>query len=172
MDINDQFAVVVAEAERTQAEWVGKMAMRLASKASVMEVEQVEQVVVPTTETRGASSEVVSVTSSAHKVSSDAIGLSHRANKPPSSTRSRRRWCDWSAPKVPVRSARRLGLWPNVCMGLARLAPNASRPSCTAAWRKGGTGRGSPPKQGEARRWRRSSSRQRKVSWPSWTSPP
>ena len=81
MDIDDQFAVVVAEAERMQAEWVGRTAMRLASKALVMEVEQVEQVVVPTAETRGALSEVVSVTSSAHKVSSDAIGLSHRANK-------------------------------------------------------------------------------------------
>ena len=38
--------------------------MRLASQASAMEVEEVEQAVVSTAETRGASSEVVSVTSS------------------------------------------------------------------------------------------------------------
>ena len=76
MDINDQFMVVV-----TQAKWVGRTAMRLASQASVMEVEQVEQAMVPTVEMRGASSEAVSVTSSTRKVSSDAIGLSHWANQ-------------------------------------------------------------------------------------------
>ena len=76
MDINDQFVVVVA-----QAKWVGRTAMRLASQASVMEVEQVEQVMVPAVEMRGASSKVVSVASSARKVSSDAIGLSHWANE-------------------------------------------------------------------------------------------
>ena len=57
--------------------------MRLASQVLVMEVEQVEQVVAPAAETRGASSEAVSVASSARKVSSDAIGLSHWANKRP-----------------------------------------------------------------------------------------
>ena len=63
---------MVVEAERTQAEWVGRMAMRLVSQASAMEVEEVEQAVVPAMETRGASSEAVSVALSAHKVSSDA----------------------------------------------------------------------------------------------------
>ena len=66
-----------------QAEWVGRMVMRLASQASAMEVEEVEQAVVPAVETRGASSKVVSVASSAHKVSSNTIGLSHRANEHP-----------------------------------------------------------------------------------------
>ena len=60
---------------------MGRAVMRLASQALAMEVEQVEQVVAPTVETRGGlSSEVVSVTLSACKVSSDAIGLSNRAN--------------------------------------------------------------------------------------------
>ena len=55
--------------------------MRLASQVSAMEVEEVEQVVAPAVETRGgSSSEAVSVASSARKVSSDAIGLSNRAN--------------------------------------------------------------------------------------------
>ena len=54
--------------------------MRLASQVSVMEVEEVEQVVVPAAEIRGASSKAVSVASSAHKVSSDVISLSHWAN--------------------------------------------------------------------------------------------
>ena len=67
--------VVVAQAERAQAEWVGRTAMRLASQASAMEVEGVEQVVVPATETREALSEVVSVASSTRKVSSDTISL-------------------------------------------------------------------------------------------------
>ena len=72
---------MVAEAERTQAEWMARVAMRLASQASAMEVEQVEQVVAPAIETRGgSSSEAVSVASSARKVSSDAVGLSNRAN--------------------------------------------------------------------------------------------
>ena len=44
---------MVAEAERTQAEWMGRAAMRLASQASAMEVEEVEQAVAPTIETRG-----------------------------------------------------------------------------------------------------------------------
>ena len=57
--------------------------MRLVSQASAMEVEQVEQVVVPAMEMRGASSEAVLVTLSAHKVSSDTIGLSHWANERP-----------------------------------------------------------------------------------------
>ena len=74
---------MVVEAKRTQAEWVGRTAMRLASQVSAMEVEEVEQVVVPAAETRGASSEVVSVTSSTRKVSSDAISLSHWANQCP-----------------------------------------------------------------------------------------
>ena len=52
-DIDDQFAVVVTEAERTQAEWMGRAAMRLASQASAMEVEEVEQAVAPAVETRG-----------------------------------------------------------------------------------------------------------------------
>ena len=64
--------VVVTEAECVQAEWMGRAAMRLASQALAMEVEQVEQVVAPTVETRGGSlSEAVLVASSAHKVSSD-----------------------------------------------------------------------------------------------------
>ena len=75
--------VVVAEAERAEAEWMGRAAMRLASQVSAMEVEQVEQVVVPATETGGASSEAVSVASSARKVSSNTIGLSNRTNKRP-----------------------------------------------------------------------------------------
>ena len=72
---------MVAEAERTQAEWMGRAAMRLASQASAMEVEEVEQAVAPAVETRGgSSSEAVLVASSARKVSSDAVGLSNRAN--------------------------------------------------------------------------------------------
>ena len=43
--------------------------MRLVSQASAMEVEEVEQAVVPATETGGASSEAVSVALSACKVS-------------------------------------------------------------------------------------------------------
>ena len=75
---------MVVEAERTQAEWMGRAVMRLASQASVMEVEEVEQAVAPAVETRGGlSSEVVSVASSARKVSSDTIGLSNRANRLP-----------------------------------------------------------------------------------------
>ena len=57
--------------------------MRLASQALVMEVEEVEQAVVPTAETRGASSKVVSVALSVHKVSSNAIGLSNWTNERP-----------------------------------------------------------------------------------------
>ena len=75
--------VVVVEAKHTQAKWVERMAMRLASHASAMEVEQVEQAVVPTAETRGALSKVVLVTSSTCKVSSNAVGLSNQANKRP-----------------------------------------------------------------------------------------
>ena len=83
-DIDNQFTVVVAEAEHAQTEWVGRMAMRLASQASVMEVEQVEQAVVPAVEMRGgSSSEAVSVTSLAWKVSSNAIGLSNWTNERP-----------------------------------------------------------------------------------------
>ena len=64
-----------------EAEWMGRMAMRLVSQASAMEVEEVEQAVAPAIETRGGwSSEAVSVASSTCKVSSDAIGLSNRAN--------------------------------------------------------------------------------------------
>ena len=75
---------MVAEAEHTQAEWMGRVAMRLASQVSAMEVEEVEQAAAPTVETRGgSSSEVVSVASSARKVSSDAVGLSNRANRLP-----------------------------------------------------------------------------------------
>ena len=68
---------MVVEAERTQAKWMGRTVMRLASQALAMEVEQVEQVVVPTAEMRGALSKAVSVALSARKVSSDTIGLSH-----------------------------------------------------------------------------------------------
>ena len=72
---------MVAEAERTQPEWMGRAAMRLASQASAMEVEEVEQAVAPAVETRGgSSSEAVSVASSARKVSSNAVGLSNQAN--------------------------------------------------------------------------------------------
>ena len=64
-----------------QAEWMGRAAMRLVSQASAMEVEEVEQAVAPAVETRGgSSSEAVLVASSARKVSSDAVGLSNRAN--------------------------------------------------------------------------------------------
>ena len=62
-----------------------------------------------------------------------------------------------SAPRVRVRPARRRGSPPNARMGLAWLAPDVSQPSCTAAWRKDGMGRGSPPKQRGAQwRWRSS----------------
>ena len=72
---------MVVEAKRTQAEWMGRAAMRLASQALAMEVEEVEQAVAPAVEMRGgSSSEVVSVASSACKVSSNAVGLSNRAN--------------------------------------------------------------------------------------------
>ena len=72
---------MVAEAKRTQAKWMGRAAMRLASQASAMEVEEVEQAVAPAVETRGElSSKAVLVASSACKVSSDAVGLSNRAN--------------------------------------------------------------------------------------------
>ena len=64
---------MVAEAERAQAEWMGRAATRLASQALAMEVEEVEQAVVPAMETGGASSEV----------SSDTIGLSNRTNECP-----------------------------------------------------------------------------------------
>ena len=57
--------------------------MRLASQASVMEMEEVEQAVVPAMEMRGASSKVVSVISSACKVSSNAVGVLKWANKQP-----------------------------------------------------------------------------------------
>ena len=83
-DVDDQFAVVVAEAKHTQAKWVGRMAMRLASQASAMEVEEVEQAVVPAVETRGGLlAEAVSVALSAHTVSSDTVGLSNWANERP-----------------------------------------------------------------------------------------
>ena len=52
-DINNQFAVVVMEAKHTQAKWVGRTVIRLASQALVMEVEQVEQAMVPAVEMRG-----------------------------------------------------------------------------------------------------------------------
>ena len=72
---------MVTEAERTQAEWMGRAAMRLASQALAMEVEEVEQAVAPAVETRGgSSSEAWLVALSARKVSSDAVGLSNRAN--------------------------------------------------------------------------------------------
>ena len=74
---------MVAEAERTQAEWMGRAAMRLVSQASAMEVEEVEQAVVPAMETGGALSKAVSVALSARKVSSDTIGLSNRTNERP-----------------------------------------------------------------------------------------
>ena len=48
-----------------------------------MEVEEVEQAVVPAVETGGALSEVVSVASSTHKVSSNTIGLSNWTNEHP-----------------------------------------------------------------------------------------
>ena len=57
--------------------------MRLASQALAMEVEEVEQAVVPATETGGASSEAVSVALSEHKVSSDTISLSNWTNERP-----------------------------------------------------------------------------------------
>ena len=73
--------IVVAKAEQVQVEWIGRMVMRLVSQVLAMEVEQVEQAVVPALEMRGgSSSEVVLVASSAHKVSSNAIGLSNWAN--------------------------------------------------------------------------------------------
>ena len=60
---------MVTEAKRAQAKWMGRAAMRLASQALAMEVEEVEQ--------------AVSVTSSARKVSSDAVGLSNWADRLP-----------------------------------------------------------------------------------------
>ena len=57
--------------------------MRLASQVSAMEVEVVEQAVVPATETRGASSKAVSVALSTRKVSSDTISLSNQSNEHP-----------------------------------------------------------------------------------------
>ena len=66
-----------------QAEWVGRTAMRLVFQVSVMEVEVVEQAVVPAAETRKASSKAVSVASSTRKVSSDTIGLSNWTNEHP-----------------------------------------------------------------------------------------
>ena len=78
MDMDNQFVVVVTEAECAQAEWVGRTAMRLASQVSAMEV---EQMVVPAIETRGgSSSKAVSVALLAWKVSSDAFSLSNWAN--------------------------------------------------------------------------------------------
>ena len=66
-----------------QAEWVGRAAMRLVSQVLAIEVEEVEQAVVPAMEMRGGSSKGVSVASSAHKVSSDFVGLSNWANRCP-----------------------------------------------------------------------------------------
>ena len=60
-----------------------RAATRLAFQALAMEVEEVEQAVVPAAETGGASSEAVSVASSACKVSSDTISLSNWTNKCP-----------------------------------------------------------------------------------------
>ena len=62
---------------------MGRAAMRLVSQVSAMGVGEVEQAVVPAAETGGASSEAVLVASSAHKVSSDTIGLSNRTNERP-----------------------------------------------------------------------------------------
>ena len=59
--------------------------MMLASQVSEMEVEEVEQAVVPAAETGGASSKVVLVASSTRKVSSDTIGLSNRTTERPES---------------------------------------------------------------------------------------
>ena len=68
--------------------------MRLASQASAMEVEGVEQAVVPTMETRGGlSSEAVLVASSACKVSSNTIGLSNWANRHPEDSGTGRGGC-------------------------------------------------------------------------------
>ena len=75
--------VVVVEVEHAQAEWIGRVVMRLVSQVSAMDVEEVEQVVVPAAETGGASSKAVSVASSARKVSSDTIGLSNWTNERP-----------------------------------------------------------------------------------------
>ena len=66
-----------------QAEWMGRAAMRPASQASAMEVEEVKQAVVPAAETGGALSEAVSVALSACKVSSNTISLSNRTNERP-----------------------------------------------------------------------------------------
>ena len=64
-----------------QAKWMGRAAMRLASQALAMEIEEVEQAVAPAIEMRGgSSSKAVLVASSACKVSSDAVGLSNQAN--------------------------------------------------------------------------------------------
>ena len=63
---------------------MGRAAMRLVYQVLAMEVEEVEQAVAPAVETRGgSSSKTVSVTSSARKVSSDAVGLSNQANRLP-----------------------------------------------------------------------------------------
>ena len=67
--------------------------MRLVSQASAMEVEQVEQAVVPAMETRGGSSKAVSVTLSARKVSSDFVSLSNWANGCPEGSGTGRGGC-------------------------------------------------------------------------------
>ena len=176
MDINDQFAVVVAEAERAQAEWVGRTAMRLVSQASAMEVEEVEQAVVPTAETRGALSKAVSVTSSVRKASSDAISLSHWANKRPEGS-----GIGQGGHSGRVRHHQAQGLSISSVTGRHRrclqdLQEGGVVAECAyrtgTAWCKGGTGRGSPPKQRGAWRWWWSSLRQQKVSRPSRSSPP
>ena len=70
---------MVAEAVRTQAEWMGRAVMRLASQALAMEVEEVEQAVAPAIETRGGSS------SKAVLVASSVTESKKRAGVAPSS---------------------------------------------------------------------------------------
>ena len=163
-----------------QAEWMGRAAMRLASQASAMEVEEVEQAVVPAMETRGASSKAVSVALSTRKVSSDAISLSHRANeRPEGSGRGR----GGHSSRVHHHQVQGLGAGGATgrhqrCLrdlqeggGRGRMCvwdQRSLRPmqvgQAALQLGKGGTGRGSPPKQWGARRRWLSSSRRQKVS--------
>ena len=128
--------------------------MRLASQASAMEVEEVEQAVVPAVETRGASSEVVSVASSVHKVSSDTIGLSHWANEHPEGSERGRggrsgRVCHHQVQGLGAGSV--TGRHQRCLQDLQE--GGGCGQMCVRDWCKGGTGRRSPLKQWGAQRW-------------------
>ena len=184
-NIDDQFMVVVVEAECTQAEWMGRAVMRLASQVLVMEVEEVEQAVAPAVETRGGlSSEAVSVASSTCKVTSDTVSLSNWANGLPegSGTGQGGRGGRVHHCQAEGLSAGGMAGRHRRCMrrlqeggGCSRVRiqdRRGLRPMHSAAWRKGSMGRASPPKQRGAQQQQRSSLRRQKVSRPSQSSPP